>query len=326
MANLLRRLRDWLQERPAPQEAALAATAASPGVADAAGPTAGDELGRPGFAPGATASLAEDLRIFQWLTQGALVAADEPSAIEYGLLAHLDAVLRSSELREDLVPRARSIIPQLMHSLRDPSQSVQSLAARIARDPNLVVEVIRAANSVAYRADGATGDLLQAIARLGTEGVRRAIARVLLKPIFDAQADPLLGAAAERLWRQSELKATLCMQQAASVNVESFEAYLVGLMHNVGWTAAFRAIDRSAHGAPHEFTHGFVRALDERRERLFAQLARSWQISDTLTQLAEEILARGLPQAESALARLLRVADLVSARQLMQEAARPAGA
>lgn len=259
-----------------------------------------------------------ELRFFHWLI-GDVPAAGAPDAVaETRLLGHVDAISRSEQLRTDLLPRAQSVIPELLHSLRDDTQSVRALSARVARDPNLVVEVIRLANTVGYRPDSPVADLMQAVSRLGTEGLRRAIARVLLKPIFDAQADPLLGRATQHLWQQSELKASLCLQQAASAGLDPFESYLAGLMHNVGWIALFRAIDRSPDGAPLAFSPALIHALGPRRERLFALFVGSWQLSDALTALGREVLLSGFGAARHPLAQLLLYADRVSAQQLLQ--------
>ena len=280
--------------------------AAPPGrtVAAAAGtPESPAAAATPAAAP------APDLQFFQWLTQILPVAAMALSPQEKRLLLHLDAVSISEDERQALVPRARSIIPQLMSRLRDDTQSAQALSEHVARDPNLVVEVLRLANSIGYRAGAPVEDLMQAIGRLGTEGLRRAIARVLLKPIFDAQADPLLGRSAERLWQHSESKADLCLQTAAIARVEPFDAYLAGLMHNVGWTATFRALDRSRIGVPDSLSTAFVRALAPRRDRLFALLVQSWDLSPPLSALATEVLAGGFQSARLPLGTLLMSAD-----------------
>jgi len=271
----------------------------------------------------AAAPPAPELQFFSWLT-GDPPAEGALTAFERTLLAHLDAVTASDEQRGELVPRARAIIPQLMHSLRDENQSVQSLTARVARDPNLVVEVLRLAGSIGYRTGTPVGDLTQAVGRLGTDGLRRAIARILLKPIFDAQADPLLGRTAERLWQHSEGTANLCLQTASIARVDPFDAYLAGLMYNVGWTAAFRAMDRSTLGAPPLMSAAFVRALAELRDRLFAHLVQSWSLSDSLSALAGEILIVGFENAQLPLGTVLRSADRAAFLQLQRSSAVPA--
>jgi len=250
--------------------------------------------------------------LFEWLL-GTGAALDVPLLPhEHRLLARLDAVLADHDSHAELLPRAPAVIPQLMNSLRDERQSAHALADRIAKDPHLVAEVIRLANGAGVRAAEPVSDLPQAVLRLGTQGLRRAISKVVLKPIFDAPADSLSGRAAPRLWRHSEAKAAESMRLAGAAGLDPFEGYLAGLMHNIGWTAALRILDRapaSGGDAPPQFSSAFVLALEPRREMLFAKLVRPWQLTDALTALAVEILASGLRASPSTLAQALLAAD-----------------
>lgn len=304
----MKRLLRWFQRRAGDSDAPAAA---APSSAPA----------RSGPAAARPPATAPDLQFFTWLT--GIDVADRAAADigEEHLLRHLDTAAASAELRLALVPRAGAIIPQLLASLRDDAQSAQALTARVARDPNLVVEVLRLANAVGYGAGAPVGDLAQAVGRLGTEGLRRAIARILLKPIFDAQAESLLGRAADRLWQHSEAKAQLCLQTAAIARVEPFDGYLAGLMHNVGWTATLRALDGALVAVPRQFGAAFVRALAPRRDRLFAQLVQTWDLSAPLSALAAQVLAHGFAGAEAPLGMLLLSADRAAFLQLQRAGA-----
>lgn len=256
------------------------------------------------------------LPFFEWLLDTGATLDVPLLPNEHRLLARLDAVLAADASRADLLPRAPAVIPQLMNSLRDESQSARALADRVAKDPNLVAEVIRLANSTLARAAEPVSDLPQAIGRLGTQGLRRAIARVVLKPIFDAPGDSLSGRAAPRLWRHSEAKAAHCMRLAAAAGLDPFEGYLAGLMHNIGWTAALRALDKARDAEGHAraqasppFSRAFVQAFETRRETFFALLVMPWQLTDSLTALAVELLDGGLAAATSKLGQALLAAD-----------------
>lgn len=320
-------LLSWLRARPplavqpAAAEARLGVAPAAP-VASAAALGATD-LQAPAPQSAAAPPLAPELQFFAWIMAAEPLVGVGLTALEGRLLAHLDATSASESARRDLVPRARTIIPRLMHSLRDDNHSAQALAAQVARDANLVVEVIRLANSTSNRAGPPVADLTQALARLGTDGLRRAIARILLKPIFDAQADPLLARAAARLWWHSEAMATLCLQTAARVQVDAFDAYLAGLLHNVGWTATLRALGRSGEPPPEVFTGAMVRALAPRRDRLFALLLQSWDLSAVLNALAAQLLAVGAGSGQLPLGIVLHAANRAALLQLQREAAGP---
>jgi HDOD domain len=255
-------------------------------------------------------TVAVDLRhaFFDWVIDTVSVPSDVLLDGERRLLVQLDAVLASDDSRSALLPRAPAVIPQLLNSLRDEGQSATALAERVMRDPHLVVEVIRMANSAHARADEPVVDIAQAIGRIGTNGLRRAIARVVLKPMFSGTADTLSARCAQRLWEHSDAQAAACQQEAAVRGLDPFEGYLAGLMHNVGWTAALRAIDRSKFGAPNLFSRAFVAEFDQRRETFFALLVIPWQLTAGLTALGTALRDGDLAGACSPLGEALRAA------------------
>lgn len=250
------------------------------------------------------------LPLFCWLV-GTPSPLDAAMAVdEQRLLLRLDAKLADEAALATLLPRAPSVVPRLMSSLRDDSQSIRALSEQVAKDPLLVAEVTRLANSVLHASHDPVRDLAQAIARLGTAGLRRAIARVVLRPIFDSRADTLTGRSAARLWLHSESKAAECMRLAATAGLDPFEGYLAGLMHNIGWSAGLRAIDQCLGGVvPAHFSHAFVLAFERRRDLFFASIVAPWQITEALTALALESLAGGLGATRSALGQTLQRAD-----------------
>jgi hypothetical protein len=271
------------------------------------------------------ASVAIDLRqpFFEWVTGSVSEPSDTLQDGERLLLAHLDAVLGSADKRAALLPRAPAVIPQLLNSLRDEAQSATALAQRVLRDPHLVAEVIRLANSAHARADEPVVDIAEAIGRLGTSGLRRAIARVVLKPMFGGAADTLSARCAERLWQHSDAQAAACQQEASARGLDPFEGYLTGLMHNVGWTAALRAIDRSTGGAPTRFSRAFVGAFEQRRESFFAMLVIPWQLTDGLTALGTALADGDLAGTCSPLGEALRAAERRASLEMLGAGAAP---
>jgi hypothetical protein len=80
-------------------------------------------------------------------------------------------------------------------------------------------------------------------------------------------------------------------------------------MHNIGWTAALRALDRANGGAQPQFSRAFVQAFEPKREMFFALLVMPWQLTASLTALAVELLDGGLASATSLLGQALCEAD-----------------
>ena len=257
---------------------------------------------------------------FDWVIGAASTPSDALSDGERRLLAQLDAVLASDDSRAALLPRAPAVIPQLLNSLRDENQSITALAERVTRDPHLVAEVIRMSNGAGAAAREPVVDIAEAITRIGTQGLRRAIARVVLKPMFGGTADSLSARCAQRLWEHSDAQAAACQREAAARGLDPFEGYLAGLMHDVGWTAALRAIDRSQPGASTQFGRAFVAEFDRRREAFFALLVIPWQLTDSLTALGIALRDGDVAGARSPLGEALRAADQKASLEMLGSA------
>lgn len=252
------------------------------------------------------------------------VAALPAAAAVERLLKRLDEVIASDTLRATLLPRAPNVVPQLMKTLRDEHYSSVDVAERISKDVVLSAEVIRSATS-AFRHDGeGETDLARAVAVIGAQGLRRAIASVVLRPIFDARGDSLSARAAAQIWQDADRKAKLCAALATERKLDPFDGYLAGLLHNTGWTAALRAIDgfQDTRLGALDLAHPRVAGeMFRRRDTLFGALVQPWQLSTGINELAAELARGGLAAAQSDLGNALRLAD----RLAMLRALAPAG-
>ena len=227
---------------------------------------------------------------------------------EATVLTMLDAQLSMQRSAEELLPRAPAVIPQLMSVLRQDDRSLAALADRVSKDLVLVAEVMRMARSAWYRGQGEIPDLAHAIQTIGVAGLKSAIAKVVLRPLFEAGCGELSQRASARLWAHSEQKAGHCGRLMSVAGGDPFDGYLAGLMHNAGWTVALRAADRNG-GLQWPWSAAFVTELVARREPLFGRIVGSWKMTGALTELAEQALGPGLASSGSLLARLLLAAD-----------------
>ena len=262
------------------------------------------------------------VRFFCWLTGVSAAAAPGPDTALAGvvepLLERLDAVIASDALRANLLPRAPHVVPQLMKTLRDETYSSVDVASRISRDVVLSAEVIRSATSV-YRAkedDEGEIDLARAVAIIGTAGLRRAIASVVLRPIFYSGGDTLSAKAAVKIWRDADRKARLGSAMAATLSLDPFDGYLAGLLHNAGWTAMLRALDGvdDVLFVAADLAHpAVVPQLLRRRDALFGALVGPWNLNPAMDALAAEVGQAGLDAARSPLAVALRDANRLAA-------------
>lgn len=236
-----------------------------------------------------------------------------PGAAVPRLLERIDAVIASETLRAALLPRTPHVVPQLMRTLRDEAYSSADVATRISKDVVLTTEVLRSAVAASKRNDDdGEIDLAWAVAAIGTQGLRRAIANVVLRPMFDAGGSTLSARAASRIWKDADRKARRCTALATQELLDPLDGYLVGLLHDTGWTALLRAIDNCEEVTvtARDLTHpAVVPELLRRRDTLFGALVQPWSLSPAINVVAAELAFKGLAAARSPLGIALRQAD-----------------
>jgi hypothetical protein len=303
----------WLNRLRSAPPAAVPAPAAPRRVDAGAGPAAADGGDS---APPPPSLLA-------WLLDAAAPHHGAPTAAERAALAPLDALLARPAWPADLLPRAPAVIPQLLGLLRQEMPSRAAIVQQIGKDVVLAAEVLRMARSPYYRSRAEIDTLDAAVTLLGTSGLQSAIARVVLKPVFDTQAGGLAGRSARRAWELAEREAEACADLAAQAGIERFEGFLAGLLHGTGRTALLRTLDRAGIEPASPWSLAFDHALEDRADRMFGRLALGWQITPALSELAAAVAQRGLEDAGLPLAAALRQAQRQAAAVL---AARGGGA
>jgi HD-like signal output (HDOD) protein len=248
---------------------------------------------------------------FHWVTR--TVAKELPPETEKLILDQLARVSASPAEAADLVPRVPDVIPQLLRGLRDEDMAGTELARLVARDVVLVAAVLREANSAYYRQTTEIRSLEGAIMLLGQDGLRMLIARVALRPIISIQTGRIAKRVATRIWSQSEKCGMAASLLAPGVQANQFEAYLAGLMQNVGLLAAVRLIDQVCpdEGLPSsdQFTDGLLASA----RTLSANIARHWELPESVSSA---IAQAGLPGAQP-LAQVLALGETLSKLRLM---------
>jgi hypothetical protein len=241
----------------------------------------------------------------------------QPLPAEREAIDLVDRVLKLETLPPELLPRSANVVPRLIALLRQEAASVQDLVDRISQDPALVIEVMRQAGSARYGHLGPAPDLPQAIRRLGSQGLEMAIARVLLRPLYQSQAGSLVAVAAPKLWLHADTLARHGTDHANQAGAAGFDGYLAGLLHDVGWTVLFHALQRGGVSRLDQFSEGGIHALTLRAHRLFGRAAAPWQITPAFTAFSVDALRVPLTDSADPLARALLAAEEPSMVELL---------
>lgn len=277
---------------------------------DTAAPTSGSELQR-----------TLDLAYYRWLagaaqgTAGPAAAPAAAHAAEPLILAELARLAHAPAQAAELVPRVPAVVPELLRSLRDDSVSGAELARMVAQDVVLVGEVIREANSSFYRPPAPVRSIEGALMLLGQDGLRMLLARVAFRPVIRMQGGRCVALAAPLIWRQSEHCALAASMLAPSFGADPFEAYLAGLVRNVGLVLAFRLVDQ-LEGALLPSSNAFALALLAQARRLAHGIALHWEFPETVAGAILE----GERDNATPLARALATGDRLARMRLLEDA------
>jgi HD-like signal output (HDOD) protein len=261
-----------------------------------------------------------DIAYYRWLA-----AAPPPRAstqLELRILDELARLAQAPVAGAALVPRVPEIIPQLMRTLQSEDMNAAELSRQLSRDTVLVAEVYREANRPAYLPryhSGPPVDTIQAaIMLLGQNGMRMLLARVAFRPVVSMQSGRLARRVAPLVWRQSEKGALAASLLAPSFRSNAFDAYLAGLMENVGLVVAFRLVDQACAEDALPWSEPFIAGLFQHARILSARIAGLWEFPPAVAAAIEAAGQVDPPPLAQALAlggRLARLRMLADAGQ-----------
>jgi HD-like signal output (HDOD) protein len=255
-----------------------------------------------------------DATYYRWLTAARGYAA--PSEVETRILDEVRQLASQPGEAAGLVPRVPEAIPRLLASLNDEDASVQELARQVAQDVVLVAEVIREANSAYYRPISPVKNVEAAIMMLGQNGLRMLLARIAFRPLINMQANGFAREAAPQVWNQSVSCALAASLMAPGLSTGVFEAYLAGLMQNVGLVVAFRVADRVCADGQVPASSDFGARLLAGSRQLSSAIAAHWNFPE---EVAEAIAHAGEPGPDH-LAEALAQGDRIAKLRLLIDA------
>jgi HD-like signal output (HDOD) protein len=242
----------------------------------------------------------------------------ELSDAETRVLEALATIAGSQQSGAALVRRMPGLVPQLLQSLRSETFSGSALSRTIASDPVLVAAVVRLANSCYQGTGQSITSVEQAVILIGQEGLRQLITTVAFRPIIDVRSGFYTRRLAPHLWAHSE-RCAIAARRMAGAGIEPFDAFLAGLLQNVGLLVSLRIMDQEAQDGERLGSDVFLAQLARDTRRLCASIAREWNFPETVsTALLEQgELRRGVIM--SPLGRLLKLADYLGKVRMLVE-------
>lgn len=283
---------DWFRQR---RSAASAAGSAMPRIAPvldlpATAPAPQDAVDERAAPPTTTPALTRhqlDAAFLAALIGRPVPAARSGSVAERALLRRLAVIADPARFDPQALPRLPSVLPALLQQLRADPVDARGVARLIARDAVLLGAVMRMAGSARH----ATGDpirtLMQAILRVGDDGLRGLVLRAIALPIWRGEHGQLARHAAPRFVTHAEHCAAACMADSRDQG-ERFESYLAGLFAFTGALPLLRAIDREPGLADALAGVAWSPLFETGISALSARAAEHWQLPVTVVQAIAE--------------------------------------
>ncbi len=220
--------------------------------------------------------------------------------------------------RVDDLPAIPAITASVQRIVDNPSATVDDMREVIEQDAAIAARLLRVANSSLYSFTREIETLSHAITMLGFRTVRNVVLAATLKQTFKR-----FGLAEKLLWEHSTVAAAVAMRLAdhPAVGVDREEAFIVGLLHDIGKCALNNATPEEYSDVTARVYNEGIRFVDAEREafgfdhaEMGASVAAKWKLSPGL----EEVIRyhhniEALPQLDESIARMTALASVATA-------------
>jgi len=175
--------------------------------------------------------------------------------------------------------------------VNDEDVSRRELVAIISRDPSLVGNLLKMANSPFYRVNSqAVESIDRAVVILGNDGIRSLIAAALTQPVFQIRGGDF-PKFPEIAWEHTFRTASATVTHAAIVEKsDPFAAQLLGLVHGMAAIVVFRVGFDQYEARPRFKANAAVIAslLDSQTAGVARRIAGSWGLSDRILEALDD--------------------------------------
>ncbi len=209
-------------------------------------------------------------------------------------------------------PRLPEIAVQVMRTADDPNACAEDLALLVHRDPFLAGRLLHAANSAMFRPrDRKITRLPEAVSRMGFRQVRTVVlAAAMEQNVYRGPRKELMN----ELWRGALGTAVGCRLSAQLRRRDPDNAFLLGLLHDVGKPVLAYCLDKVLKDCgvgPAAFDDVAPDVFHLLHPRVGALIMRHWQLPSGLAKVVMHHHDPSPPEDLRAWTRTLRIADLL---------------
>jgi len=234
----------------------------------------------------------------------------EPDPAHERVVAAALAAIGDPASQRQYFPRRPNLLPELMRAINDEGVSVRRLVPIVARDPSLVGNLLKVANSSYYRVTPQAVETIErALVILGSDGLRSVMAAALMQPIFQVSGAGGVTRFPEIVWEHAVRAAHAAIPHAALVErVNPFAAELLTLISGLAEIVLFRAVlEHWPRSAGRDGADPWVIAsiLDAQSASFAWHIGADWRLSEEMLAALEEQMV-STPEPATALGRSLR--------------------
>jgi HD-like signal output (HDOD) protein len=225
------------------------------------------------------------------------------------------------ELVEALRTANDSVIRQppaaAMHALsiaRNPDAPMIKVTALFEHDPMLAQNLLRQANSVFYRRDGAPcTSLHNGVQRVGMKGVQGVLMTSMVQQML-CRPGSAYDAYVQKVWSHMQRTAPIARAIAPAFGVDAETAYSLALLHDVGKLVVFDHVSRLRHDHHRELKMPetfFRQVLFHLHEPIGGLSALRWDMGAEAAHAIAEHHRRPAPETPDRVTECLYVAECV---------------
>jgi HD-like signal output (HDOD) protein len=235
-------------------------------------------------------------------------------SISKAVLEPLLAMAQSSAAEAALVQTlegGRAALPLLPHVAAKalelanrPESTAREFGDLVMTDPPIAARFLATANSALYSRGQTILSVPEAVSRIGLSGSRDLVFQVVYASTVSGMK--LYQAEVQESFRKSVLAGVVCRVAAPLLKLELGEAYLCGLLHDIGESRVYRILSE---GKVTPAAGEAAELVQKYHPRAGAELAMRWALPEDIVQVCRLHEEKGVPQSEHL--RLVRVADLL---------------
>ena len=227
-----------------------------------------------------------------------------PSAAVSMIEATLIQTLEGGRAALPLLPQ---VAAQALEIANNADSTVREFSELIMKDPPIAARFLATANSALYSRGQTIRSVHDAVARIGLAASRDLVFQVVYASTMTGLKH--FQTEVQASFRRSVLCGVLCRVAAPLLGLELPDAYLCGLLHDIGESRVYRILDeaKSVPGAEEA-----AQLVSKYHPRAGAELAMRWALPDDIVQVCRRHEDSEVPSTDRL--RLVRLADLLVSR------------